>query len=258
MSGNQLSKVSKGLRIAISILTLGVSMVADAGLFGIGGASWKEEVQLHDGTKVVVKRAQTRGGRHEIAQETPIDRHTITFNLPKTDQTVTWETESGPEPEKSSLILLAIDVIGGVPYIVTTPAGCLAYNKWQRPNPPYVFFKFDGKAWQRIVQAEFPAQIREANVVIGTLIRERQLTDYRGVLPAADVRRLNEEAKNPDVLYLRVFVREPIEVAQTMDCEEQVYYKGAWVGPGDSIGKRMMDRKSKPSDKKNSDNEGGR
>lgn len=220
MSGKEVSMVRRGLRVAIPVLALGLSMSVNAWIFGIGGASWKEEVQLHDGTKIIMKRSQTRGGRHEIGQETPIDWHTIAFNLPNTDQTVAWETESGPEPEKSSLILLAVDVVGGVPYIVTTPAGCIAYNKWQRPNPPYVFFKFDSRAWQRIAPADFPVQIREANVVIGTLIREKQLTDYPGVLPAMEVRRLNEEAKNPDVRYLRVFVGEPIKSAQTMDCPD--------------------------------------
>ncbi|MFA4970761.1 MAG: hypothetical protein WC540_14140 [Sulfuritalea sp.] len=245
MSSKRISMVRKGLRVAMPVLALGVSMSANAGIFGIGGASWKEQVQLHDGTKIIMKRSQTRGGRHEIGQETPIDRHTITFNLPKTDQTVAWETESGPEPEKSSLILLAVDVVGGVPYIVTTPAGCIAYNKWQRPNPPYVFFKFDGSAWQRIAPADFPVQMGEANVVIGTLIREKQLTDYPGVLPATEVRRLNEEAKNPDVRYLRVFVREPVKLAQTSDCEELVYYKGAWIMPNDPVARDLLDRKSK-------------
>ena len=213
------------------LFLMGASMSAEAGLFGFGGVSWKEEVLLHDGRKLIVERSQTRGGRHEIGQETPIDRHKVTFNLPGTDQTITWETESGPEPEKSSLILLAVNVVGGAPYIVTTPAGCIAYNKWQRPNPPYVSFKFDGRAWQRIAPADFPVQMKEANVVIGTLIREKQLTDYLGVLPATEVRRLNEEAKNPDVRYLRVFVREPIKVAQTTDCAEMVYDgNGGWLG----------------------------
>lgn len=243
MSDKHISMLRAGFRLVISILTLGVGMSANAGIFGIGGASWKEEVQLHDGTKIIMKRSQTRGGRHEIGQETPIERHTITFNLPKTDQAVIWETDSGPEPEKSSLILLAVDVVGGVPYIATTPAGCIAYNKWQRPNPPYVFFKFDGRAWQRVALANFPVQIKEANVVIGTLIREEQLTDYPGVLPGTEVRRLNEEAKNPDVRYLRMFVREPVSSAQTMDCEELIYYKGAWIMPNDPVARDQLDRK---------------
>jgi hypothetical protein len=44
-------------------------MNAEAGLFGIGGDSWKEDVLLHDGKKLIVERSQTYGGRHEIGQQ---------------------------------------------------------------------------------------------------------------------------------------------------------------------------------------------
>ena len=36
---------------------------ACAGLFGFGGDSWKEEVLLHDGAKIVVKRSLSYSGR---------------------------------------------------------------------------------------------------------------------------------------------------------------------------------------------------
>ncbi len=39
------------------ILMMGVSMSADAGLLGLVGDRWKEEVLLHDGSKVIVKRS---------------------------------------------------------------------------------------------------------------------------------------------------------------------------------------------------------
>ena len=225
-----------------SILILGISMNA----FGLGRlASWNEEVLLHDGTKVIVERSQTRGGRHEIGQEEPLAEHTVSFQLPGIEKPVTWKSEYGMEIEKASLQLLALDVVGGVPYIVTTTAGCIAYNKWSRPNPPYVFFKFDGKDWQRIPLAEFPAAIREANVGISTQRFEPQLIKHSAAVPAIEVRKMNADAKNPDVLYLRFFVREPIKVAQTVACEELVYYKGAWIGPGNSIGRRLMDRIAK-------------
>jgi hypothetical protein len=45
------------------ILMMGVSMSACAGLFGMGGTSWKEEVLLHDGSKIIVERSQSYGGR---------------------------------------------------------------------------------------------------------------------------------------------------------------------------------------------------
>jgi hypothetical protein len=47
---------------------------------------------------------------------------------------------------------------------------------------------------------------------------------------------------------LRSILREPVKrgaEGSAVNCDELVYYKGAWVGPGDSIGKRMMDRAKK-------------
>ena len=66
------------------VSTLGVSMNADAGLFGFGDPSWKEEVLLHDGSKIVVERSQSYGGRHEIGQSSPVKEQTITFTVPNT------------------------------------------------------------------------------------------------------------------------------------------------------------------------------
>ena len=244
------------------LFVTGASMSAEAGFLGFGGASWKEEVLLHDGKKLIVERSQTRGGRHEIGQDVPVAKHTVRFSLPGKDKPITWESEFGLEIEKSSLSLLAIDVVGGIQYIVATPTGCIAYNKWGRPNPPYVFFNYDGTAWQRISLAAFPKEIRAANVAIGalTLREEKMLIGNSGPVPAEEVRAMNAESKNPDVRYLTVFVREPFKGSATT-CEELVYYKGAWVGPGDSIGRRMMDRKSKQlssDDKTGYDNRGGR
>ena len=41
---------------------IGVGMSAEAGLFGIGGMSWKEEVLLHDGSKIIAERHYNLGG----------------------------------------------------------------------------------------------------------------------------------------------------------------------------------------------------
>jgi hypothetical protein len=212
-------------------------------------ASWREEVELHDGRKIVVERAQTRGGRHEIGQEIPVAEHIMSFKHPDTGKSITWKSEYGIEVDKWSLLPLALDVVNGAPYIVTTPAGCIAYNKWQRPNPPYVVQKLDGKVWQRVELSAFPAVIREANLVTDALSgrTEHRLTTGRsGPVSAAEVQNINTEALDPAVQYVRVFVREPLKPgAVGVSCEELVYYKGAWVAPGDSIGRRMMDRMSK-------------
>ena len=150
------------------VLTLGVSMNA----YGFGGDSWKEEVLLHDGSKMIVKRSQSYGGQHEIGQPPPIKEHTISFMLPSTKETITWTSEYGEDIGRTNFYLLAVHVLNGTPYIVASPYLCLSYNKWGRPNPPYVFFKYDGKAWQRIPIEEFPAEFTTINVALDILGRE--------------------------------------------------------------------------------------
>ena len=150
-------------KLGLLLMVVG-SMSACAGLLGLGGDSWKEEVLLHDGSKLIVKRSQNYGGRHEIGQSPPIREHTITFRLPGSSKTITWTSEYGEELGRTNFNLLAVHVLNGTPYIVTEPNLCLSYNKWGRPNPPYVFYKYDGKTWQRISLEELPVDFKTINV----------------------------------------------------------------------------------------------
>ena len=127
--------------------------------------------------------------------------------------------------------------MGGVPYLATSPAGCIAYNKWGRPNPPYILFKYIGDAWQRIALEEFPAGLVHANLM--PTPASSLLKPYYTVAAAKSER----EGGNISA-YARTILREAVKGVWS-GCPEMVYYKGAWVGPGDSIGKRMMDSKSK-------------
>lgn len=195
------------------ILALGVSMTACASLFS-NGESWKEEVLLHDGSKLIVERSQTRGGNHEIGQEVPIAEHKISFKLPDSDEAITWKSTYGYDRDHSNLILNAIDVFNGVPFIVTTTT-CLSYNKWDRPNPPYVLFKYVHKVWQRVPLDEFPAEIKEANVVINIQVYARRLNYHSGIVSVDEVKNFNEQSGGEDVRYLRTFVREPIKNVMT-------------------------------------------
>ena len=228
------------------LLMIGVSMSADAGLFGFGGTGWKEEVLLHDGSKIIVERSQSYGGRHEMGQPSPIKEHTISFTLPNSNKAIKWTSEYSEDVGRANFNLLALHVLNGTPYIVAEPNLCLSYNKWGRPNPPYVIFKHDGKEWQRISLAEFPAEFKTINVAIGMPwdIRDREVKfDQGDLLTAETIKRRNDEINIPEK---RTILREALPQARINQmCEERVFYKGAWVGPGDSIGKRMMDMKSK-------------
>jgi len=71
------------------VVAMSMGINAEAGLLGFGGDSWKEEVLLHDGQKLIAERSQSYGGQHEIGQPPPIKEHTITFTLPGSDRRIT-------------------------------------------------------------------------------------------------------------------------------------------------------------------------
>jgi len=204
------------------LLMLGASMCACS-------TSWKEEVLLHDGSKVIVERSQSYGGRHEIGQPSPIKEHTISFKLLNGGKAIKWTSEYSEDIGRANLNLLALHVLNGVPYIVATPNLCLSYNKWGRPNPPYVFFKHDGKEWQRITLQDLPVEFKTVNIDFGMPwdIRDRRVKfDKGGLLTAETIRRHNEESRQPEY---KTILREALPDAGG-SCIKTDYYKGyGWL-----------------------------
>ena len=223
------------------LFMLGVSMSAGAGLFGLGGKSWKEEVLLHDGKKIIVERSEQLGGRPTLeSRERQTLSQSITFTVPETGQQVTWEMSFRNDvPEPNSVNVIALDIVNGTPYIGGYPAGCIAYNKWKRPNPPQILFKYEDSQWKRVTLEEFPTQLIQANVIVGGPPAEGLKSFYT-------VEQVNKENHDIHQSEYKTILRESLPTARINEmCEERVFYKGAWVGPGDSIGKRMMDSRTK-------------
>ena len=221
-----------------------MSVCAVVGALPFGGDSWKEEVLLHDGSKLIITRSQTYGGRHEIGQPAPIKEHTVTFTLPQTGKTITWTSEYGKELGRTNFHLLAVHVLNGTPYIVAEPNLCLSYNKWGRPNPPYVFFKYDGTAWQRVPLEVFPTELTTINVVLGL---SRQFVDAmvkEGLVPVEQIQKQNSRLPQPQY---KTILREPVKPGSegSTNCEERVLYKGQWILPNDPIAKRFIDKQMK-------------
>jgi hypothetical protein len=176
---------------------IGMSMNANAGLFGFGGISWKEEVLLHDGSKIIVERSQSYGGRHEIGQTPPIKDQEITFTVPGTRKTVTWKSEYSEDIGRANFKLLALHILDNTPYVVASPNLCLSYNKWGRSNPPYVFFKYEDKTWRRISLAEFPTEFKEINVVVSTKADENVITS-QPIVSAESVKQINSSLEQAE------------------------------------------------------------
>ena len=150
------------------VATLGVSMNACAA----SSFTWKEEVLLHNGKKIIVERSDTYDSsmNHEIGQGPPLAEHKTTFKIPDTNQEVIWKSENRSMENPEHLNLLSLDFLDGVPHVATTPYMSFAYQKWGRPNPPYVFFRYVGR-WERISLNEFPEQFR-INVLVHSVQHE--------------------------------------------------------------------------------------
>jgi hypothetical protein len=172
--------MTKHFALCSLLLMLSASMSAWAGLFGHTNG-WKEEVQLHDGRVLLIERSFNLGGHPTLdaRERRPLDE-TITFTLPESGQKVVWKTDfDNTVPEPNSLGPLLLDIVGGDPYLATSPAGCIAYNKWGRPNPPYILFKYVNGSWQQIPLKEFPAELVQANLM--NMPASSQLKPYYNV-----------------------------------------------------------------------------
>lgn len=204
------------------ILMMGMSMYACAGLIP-HSTSWKEEVLLHDGSKIIADRYYNFSSSPSTGIR--LLDETITFTLPGSTKEISWTTEFRQDlPEPNSLGALLLDVVGGVPYLATSPAGCIAYNKWGRPNPPYILFKYVDAAWQPIPLKEFPPELVAANLMS---------------MPASSLRKsyyTAEEAKaqrqNGNVSdYAKTILREAVTNVWS-GCPAMVSYgkNGGWIG----------------------------
>lgn len=226
----QIGKVMLLTLAAFGSLLVGPNSRAEAGLFGFGGDSWQEEVLLHDGSKLIITRSQTYGGRHEIGQPPPIKEHTVTFTLPGSGKSISWTSEYGEDLGRTNFHLLAVHVLNGTPYLVTEPNLCLSYNKWGRPNPPYVFFKYNGKAWQRILLEAFPTEFTATNVVLGLSRQFVEAMVKQGVVPVEQIQKWNSQLDQPQY---KTILREPMRDTY---CQELKGFKAPFPIPPPATG----------------------
>ncbi len=217
----------KAVSTTAFVLTLGMTVSAGASAFG--GKTWKEEVKLHDGQVIVEERHVNLGGYLYLdsSERVSLDE-TATFILRGTNKKIIWKTDfRDSEPEPNSLNLIRFDVVEGTPYIATYPAGCIAYNKWGRPNPPQVLFKYEGDRWKRITVAELPPELigMPANVIVGAPASSQLKSFYT----VEGVNTKNYYISTPEY---KTILREPVRSAG-QGCPEMIRKgNGGWDGIG--------------------------
>jgi hypothetical protein len=230
-----------------AILAMGTVTSADAGLFGLGGTGWKEEALQPDGTKLVVERNVARKGRHEIGQRPPIGNQSLLFVIPGSGEKVRWEDPYSEELGGANFNVMLAGVSGDAAYVLAAPAGCLSYNKWGRPNPPYVAFRYRNKEWQRIPMQAFPAEFIAPNLIISSPDDEAEKIG-KPIISVEEIRQANQGFQQAEY---QSILREAINNAGSR-CGEMVFDgNGSWIGiswfrkqPSVEACKKFCDQKS--------------
>jgi hypothetical protein len=232
LEGVHVSLLSNALRAAL-VSAAGLLVLACAALPSVG-SRWKEEVKLHDGRTILVRRSQNYHGLSEPTQPAPVGEHTLTFRPPGADRDISWRGEYGEDVGRMELSPLALDVIGGVPYLIAWPNLCIAYNKWGRPNPPYVAFRFEAGTWKRIPLSAIPAEIGKANLGLRITQADAARWQSMDVVPWATIERENASSV---VLERKIIRREALptsardSVVNNNNCPEMIPDgRGGWVG----------------------------
>jgi len=221
----------KAVKIIGLLFILGLGMRACV----ITEFAWKEKVLLHDGSKIIIKRENIydAGLRHEIGQGAPLAEQIIQFKIPNTSQSVTWKSSNRSFEQPESLNVLSLDFLNNVPYLATTTGDCLAYNRWGRPNPPYIFFKYVGE-WQRIPVEEFPEQFK-INVLPGGITeqdKKKIVMDRKqyGFLRAETVAEINKESGRSKQFYSIIRTPFPVDRMSIVGgCMKMVRIKNGWA-----------------------------
>lgn len=181
---------------------------------------------MHNGRIIIADRSQSYGGGHEIGQRPPVRDMTISFYLPNTSKRISWFSEYGDDLGRSNFTLAALHILDEVPYVVALPNLCLSYNKWGRPNPPYVVFKYQKDAWTRIPMEDLPTEFRSINLVVESFGNSAELSRL-GRVSTEKVKQLNQQLTQSEY---REILRESMKGLGD-SCPALISYgkKGGWL-----------------------------
>lgn len=174
-----------------SVALLSVLLLAACATAGGGGSrSWTEQVILPDGRELIVERSHMLGNRFDrelSAINSPPGATAYVVSMPLPDgRKVSWEAEH------REMIPIAVAIVRDTAYVLASPFNCRSYAKLSRPVPPFIVFKHEEKQWIRTTIEQWPEEITEANLLIGTDSQQASNEVTKGLVTAKTIKRLNE------------------------------------------------------------------
>lgn len=111
---------------------------------------WSEDVKLHDGTVIVVKRRIELGGAVSPAARRGHPRY---HELCYAEKGIYWRSKPEYEPE-------LFDIVAGKAYVRVPLRGCSSCMLHDFPGNNAVQFVWDGNTWVKIDRKDLPPSLR--------------------------------------------------------------------------------------------------
>jgi len=154
---------------------IGKALEQAFGDIGTTALVWEEEVPLHDGSVIVIKRREVKsGGGFPVSGMNPrgITR-SYEFCYPLMG--LYWKSKGGPRYQPEIL-----EIVDGKAYVkvpISGPEACMFHDY---PATNAIYFVWENSAWKKIPYEAFPKVVRRANL----------LSNAFGIKPEKDVRGL--------------------------------------------------------------------
>jgi hypothetical protein len=161
--------ISLQLSRALLFLTLVALPAVGGPIFFDRTVKWEEEVLLHSGETIVIKRTSLEGANLGASQVGPTKEQSVSYRLGR--RSVKFET--GPFAWNR---IMAFDLYDGVPVVALAVVGREECSRWEYPRHGLVIFEYRNGRWDRKdaipeglrvnLGLTFPFMEREKNVTL--------------------------------------------------------------------------------------------
>jgi hypothetical protein len=205
MEGGRMKKFLTQLTTAFYLIILPI----------VGGCAptvldWSEEVKLHDGKIIVIKRHEEIGTSGFPVQRRGFRQY---YQFCFAPMNIHWKSKPGYFPE-------TFDIVDGKAYAKVSIGGQESCMLHGYPATNAIYFRWDGKAWQKIDYQEYPKGLRY-NMLAGTHDQDPK-RDVSGLVTIAD-----KEKRDGEIYYVMRKFPEITGLNETLD------YRDAckkWIG----------------------------
>lgn len=137
---------------------------------------WDEEVQLHDGRVIVVKRREVNSGSGFPVSGMNPRGVTRSYEFCYPEMGVYWKSKGSSRYQPEIL-----DIVDGKAYVkvpIWGPENCMFHDY---PATNAIYFVWEGGAWKKIPYERFPREIRRTNLLQTPWSRKPE-DDARGLV----------------------------------------------------------------------------